>query len=170
MQSLESLQSEKWQLENELDKITIKKYGSTPWKPGVQDQFKSESYSYKEYTDPQKAYQLRNRIEYLDGQIRTYAERARAEREREEFLINSRTPTYEYTSAGKRQTTKNPALAARYDAQHRFFGMNKFQQTMARVTGQKRKFDRLWQKAASMSMNAAQQEQIAEELNGMFRR
>lgn len=168
MESLDSLKARKNALEEELDSITIERHGSTPWGPGVTDQFKSESYGYKEYTDPKRAYQLRNEIEYLDGQIRNYAENARMEREREEALIESRIPKYEYVSAGVSQTTKNPAIAARYNAQHRFFGMSKLEQTLMRITGQKKKFDCLWAKAGTQ--NLEQQEAIAEELNGMFRR
>lgn len=168
MESLESLRSRKAGLEAELERITIKRYGSTPWASGVQDQFKSESYSYNQYTNPERAYQLKNEIERLDGQIRTYAQRARAEREREEALIESRIPKYGYVSAGVSQTSHNPAIAARYNAQQRFFGMNKFQQTLLKITGQKRKFDRLWSKAGSASLK--QQQEIADELNDMFKR
>lgn len=119
-----------------LRKVTIKKYGSTPCAAGVQDQFKSESYSYNQYTNPERAYQLRNQIELLDTQIKTYAQRARAERE--EALVESRIPKYDYVSAGVAQTSHNPAIAARYNAQQRFFGMNKLQQTIMKITDQKR--------------------------------
>ncbi len=167
MESLDVLKQRKQELENELKKITVEKHGSTPWAPGVYDQHKSDSYSYKEYTDSSKAYKLKDEIEYIDNQIRTYAERARQERERAEFIKDSQTTKYEYTQAGETKTTTNPAIAARYNAQARLFGMSKVKQTMMTITGQKKKFKKLWLKGASQ--NAQTQEQVAEELNKMFR-
>lgn len=74
---------------------------------------------------------------------------------------------YEYTAGGETHFTHNKAIAARYDAQHRFFGMNKLQKSLATITGQKRKFKKLWYKA--MSENKTTQEEVSEELNRMFR-
>lgn len=167
MESLNSLKMQLASAKAELEEITIKKSGSTPWRPGVLDQHKSDSYSYEEYTDVSKAYRLKDRIAYLENQIKTYAERATVEREREQTLRESNTTKFEYISAGKEQTTKNPAIAARYDAQQRLFGMNKLQRSMATLSGQKRKFKKLWVKANTT--NEKTQEQVAFELNKMFR-
>lgn len=167
MESLSSLQAELREAERELERITIRKYGDVPWAPGVQDSFHSESYSYDTYTDAGKAARLKSKIANLKSQIDTYPERARAEREREEELRQSRIPKYDYVVAGKKETTTNPALAARYDAQHRFFGASKVQQTLYRVTGQYRKFDKLWNKVGTT--NKTTQQEIADELNKLFR-
>lgn len=167
MESLESLKSRQRELEKELEKITINHYSTTPWAPGVQDQFKSESHAYQQYTDIDKARRLKNEIANLENQIRTYASRAQTERERQEALIDMQRPRYEYTAAGVTETTRNPALAARYEAQQRLYGMNKLQQTLMAITGQKRKFKKLWLKSASASTKT--QEEVAEELNKLFR-
>lgn len=168
MESLQSLQDRKRQAEYDLERITIKKHGSSPWAAGVQDQHKSDSYSYNEYTDVSKAYRLIDEIKYLDNQIATYGKRAQAERDREEFIRESQIPKYGYTAGGQTMETKSKALAARYDAQHRFFAMSKLKQTMAKMNGQYKKFQQLWNKAANQ-LNEQQQEQVSEELNKLFR-
>ena len=167
MESLESLKNKKRQLEYELDKITIKKHGSTHWAPGVYDQHKSESYSYDEYTDSSKAYKLKDEIEYLTHQIETYAKRAREEREAKEFWEDNQRQKYSYTQGGERLETTNPAIAARYNAQHRFFGMSKVRQTMAKINGQYGKFKKLWDNAQTISEE--KQQEYAEKLNKLFR-
>ena len=167
MESLDSLKTQLRDAKEELEKITIKKHGSVPWAPGVLDQHKSESYSYEEYTDVSKAYRLKARITDLENQIKTYAQRAQAEREREKAIRDSQIPKYDYISAGKTQTTRNPAIAARYNAQHRLFGMNKLKQTIMTLSGQKRKFKKLWIRAVTTDKKT--QEQVAFELNKMFR-
>lgn len=167
MESLYSLKAQLRDAEEELEKITIRKHGSVPWALGVMDQYKSESYSYKEYTDVSKAYRLKDKIADLENRINTYARRAQEEREREQAIIDSQRPKYDYTVAGKTQTSTNPAIAARYNAQQRFFGMNKLKQTMMRLSGQKRKFSKLWWKANMPDKKT--QEQVAFELNKMFR-
>lgn len=165
MESLDSLKTQLSNAKAELEKITIKKHGSVPWAPGVLDQYKSESYSYEEYTDVSKAYRLKDRIADLENQIKTYAQRAQVEREK--AIRDSQIPKYDYTSAGKTQTTTNPAIAARYNAQQRLFGMNKLKQTIMTLSGQKRKLQKLWIKANTT--NKKTQEQVALELNKMFR-
>ena len=167
MQSLDYLKAQLRDAKEELEKITIKKHGSVAWAPGVTDQHKSDSYSYEEYTDVSKAYKLKDRIADLENQIENYAQIAQAEREREKAIRDSEIPRYEYTSAGKTQTSTNPAIAARYNAQQRLFGMNKLKQTIMTVSGQKRKFKKLWIKANTT--NERTQEQVAFELNKMFR-
>lgn len=79
----------------------------------------------------------------------------------------SQTKEYEYSSLGKIQTTTNSGNDARYDAQHRFFGVSKLNQTILTLSGQKRKFKRLWIKASNN--NEKTQEQVAYELNKIFR-
>lgn len=167
MESLTDLIARRSILEEELDNITIKNYTSTAWNPGVMDQHKSESYSYDEYTDATKAYRLKEQIANLNYQIYNYAELAQNERKSQEALKKSQMTQYEYTTAGKTETTTNPAIAARSEAQKRFYGMNKLQQTMLTITGQKKKFKQLWMKA--VTPNKDTQEQVADELNKMFR-
>ena len=167
MESYESLQERKNQLENESKAITIKKHGSTPWRPGVQDQYKSESYSYDEYTDVSKAYKLKEQIAYVDHLMKTYGQRVKEQQAMEAALRESEIPKYSYEIAGKQEETKNPAIAARYDAQHRLHGMSKLKQTIAKVTGQQRKFKKLWLQAATD--NKKTQEEVAMEINKMFR-
>lgn len=62
----------------------------------------------------------------------------------------------------------NVAIKARKEAQHRFFGMNKFQQTVAKITGKHKKFKKLWYKAADY-LSEEQKKEVAEELGKMFR-
>lgn len=81
MRSLSELKTELADLEYQLEKITIKKSGSSPWAPGVYDQHKSNSYSYNEYTDYALATQLQESINKIKYQIANYAELAQAERE-----------------------------------------------------------------------------------------
>lgn len=163
MESLEYLKEKRNSLAKELESITVKRHASTAWRPGVQDQYKSESYSYEEYLDPKRAYELKQSIAYLDNQIRTYAERYQEEQRRKEASI----PKYNYTVSGKQEATKNPAIAARYDAQNRLFGKSKLEQALLTLTGQKRKFKKLWIKAVSSDTRT--QEQVAFEINKMFR-
>ena len=144
MESLESLKNQKRNLENELASITLKKSASTPWNIGVQDQYKSESYNFEEYTDYKKAYELKDKIANLDYQINTY------EREVQERLNDAQKSRYNYESI-EGENNNNPAIAARYNAQNRLFGITKLQQTIAKVSGQKRKFDKLWYKAISLN-------------------
>lgn len=168
MESLQSLKNRKKQAEYELEKITIKKHGSSHWAPGVQDQHKSNSYSYNEYTDVSKAYRLIDEIKNLENQISTYGQRAQAEREREKFIRESQIPKYGYTAGGQSMETQSKALAARYDAQHRFFAMSKLKQTIVKMNGQYKKFQQLWNKASNQ-LNEQQQEKVSEELNKLFR-
>lgn len=99
--------------------------------------------------------------------METYGQRMQAERKQYEETIANRKPKYDYTVAGKKQQTTSPAIAARYDAQLRYFGMSKFRRVVARVTGQKRKFDKLWLQAGNKSIEKDQQ--VADELSKMFR-
>ena len=167
MESLNNLKERLSFAKNELDKITIKKHNTIPWNQGVQDQYNSNSFTYEEYTDVCKAYKLKAEIFKLEDQIATYSQRVQQEREMEKNIKESQIKKYEYSSLGKTQTTTNPAIAARYDAQHRFFGMSKLNQTILTLSGQKRKFKRLWIKASTT--NEKTQEQVAFELNKMFR-
>lgn len=168
MESLRSLENRKRQAEYDLERLTIKKYGTKPWDPGVQDQYKSDSYSYNEYTDPKRAYELIEEIKKLERQIKDYAKDAQAERERQEIMRESKIPKYEYTTGGKKEVTESKALAARYNAQQRFFAMGKFKQTLSKINGQHRKFKKLWHKAAHQ-LSEQEQETVAKELNQLFR-
>jgi hypothetical protein len=81
------------------------------------------------------------------------------------------TPLYnldEKNTLGRTSSSNNPAIQARYDAQQRLFGMSKFKQTIAKVTGQQRKFKKLWNRASDY-LNDNQKQEVASELNKMFR-
>lgn len=108
----------------------------------------------------------------VDEQILTNSQTLYEEgqREREQAIQDyNATAKYTYTAGGEEHKTNNPALAARYDAQHRFFGMSKTKQAMAKMTGQWKKFDKLWNKSTD-DLSLEEQEEIAKELNSMFRK
>ncbi len=86
----------------------------------------------------------------------------------EDKTVKSEDGTYHYVAGGKREKTTNRAIAARYNAQNRFFGMNRVQQTMAKMSGKWREFEKLWNKVALSS--SEEQEEIADKLDLMFRR
>ena len=108
----------------------------------------------------------------VDEQILTNSQTLYEEgqREREQAIQDyNATAKYTYTAGGEEHKTNNPALAARYDAQHRFFGMSKTKQAMAKMTGQWKKFDKLWNKSTD-DLSLEEQEEVAKELNSMFRK
>ena len=76
---------------------------------------------------------------------------------------------YTYISGEETKTTTNAAIAARYNAQHRFFGLNKMLQTTNRIRGTWAKFEKLWREAAQVT-DEKEIQQVADELNQMFRR
>lgn len=168
MENYQELLQRRNQLEAELERISVKKHGSTPWTPGVQDQYRSDSYSYTEFTDKSKGMQLQRELAKVQEAINTYAQRARREREQEELAKQRASEKYSYSVGGEARKTSNPAMAARYDAQHRFFALNKVQKTIATITGQKKKWEELWKKTAD-ARSPEQQEEIAKQLDGMFR-
>ncbi len=168
MESLESLRQTQKMLEKELDSLTVKKEESHKWGAGIQDQFDSSSYTYEEYLDPARAYAIKEELVRVKHQIQTYAQRATEERNVIEHNRERSIPKYEYSVSGEQRETQNPAMAARYNTRDRFYGRTKLQQTMAKVTGQKRKFETLWRKAAAAE-SLEEQQKIANQLNGMFR-
>jgi len=62
----------------------------------------------------------------------------------------------------------NKAIDARKDAQQRFFAMSKTKQAMAKLTGKYGKFKKLWNKASD-PLSRQEQEQVAAELDSMFK-
>ena len=91
----------------------------------------------------------------------------REQKEMEEYYANAK---YSYTAGTEQKKTNNHALAARYDAQHRFFGMSKTKQALAKMTGQWKKFNKLWNKATDIDLSPEEQEEIAGKLDSMFKR
>lgn len=85
-----------------------------------------------------------------------------------ERTIKSEDGMYHYVAGGQKQRTTNPAMAARYNAQHRFFGMSKLEQTIAKMNGKWAAFRKLWDQAATM--DKTEQEEVAQKLDLMFRR
>ena len=168
MESLESLKQTQKMLEKELESLTIKKVESHKWGAGILDQFDSSSYSYEEYINPSRAYAIKDELAKIKYQIQTYAQRAMTERNTVEFNKDLSTRKYGYQVSGEFRESENPAMAARYNTKDRFYGKSKLQQTLAKVTGQKKKFETLWRKAAAAE-NLEEQQKIANELNGMFR-
>lgn len=86
----------------------------------------------------------------------------------EERTVKSSDGMYHYVAGTDHERTSNRALAARYNAQHRFFGMSKLEQTLAKMSGKWARFGELWDRA--LTTNEAEQHEIADELDLMFRR
>ncbi len=168
MESLESLQARKKELEKELSYLVVKKSGNQKWASGIQDQYDTKSYTYEEYLNPQKAYALKDEISKLDYEIKTYAQRARNQREAQEEIKQMHSQKYNYMSNGQMERTDNPAMAARYTTRDRFYNESKVKQAIAKLTGQKKKFEALWRKAGNVE-TIEEQQKIADELNKMFR-
>ncbi len=76
---------------------------------------------------------------------------------------------YHYKAGSVFAKTTNRAMAARYNAQSRFFGMSKFEQTLAKMNGSWKKFNDLWQKVGDLR-SSEENEQLADQLDQMFRR
>ena len=118
-------------------------------------------------------YDNRKRISEIDSQLREYEEKKRKaekfkaveeeRRRREKFEEDMIT----YTVAGRTEKTLNPAIAARYRAQARYFNMSKSKQLFAKVTLQYAKFEKLW--GAALTTKKNEQQKIAGKLNKMFR-
>lgn len=168
MEKYESLIAEKHRLEQELQKISRRVTSTTPWAPGVTDQFHTESREYTEYTDPQKAQKLMAELKDVEHLIDTYAMRAREEQMREKARIEAQKPKYGYVQGGEQMETTSMSMAARYNAQARFFGMSKLKQTLAKVNGQWRLFQQLWIKAVNPATPEIEKE-VTDKLNKMFR-
>ena len=127
------------------------------------DPFKE--FTYKEpinadlYTDPKKAAAALNKILRLQEEIR--------QAKMEKANPKPKDRMYTYYRGKERETTPDHALAARYNAQHRFFGMGKVKQTMAKLKGQKKKFDKLWTEA--IVADPEKKEEVAQQLDKLFR-
>ncbi len=87
---------------------------------------------------------------------------------KEDKTVKSSDGMYHYVAGGKEQKTTNKAMAARYNAQNRFFGMSKLEQTAARMSGKWGKFKQMWEQAATMDKE--KQDEVAQKLDLMFRR
>lgn len=111
------------------------------------------------YTDPKKATAALNRILRLQQEIRE----AKMERANPKPISRM----YTYYQGTERQTTPDHALAARYNAQHRFFGMSKFKRTMSKLNGQHKKFNKLWTDAITVEND--KKEEVAQQLDKLFR-
>lgn len=95
-------------------------------------------------------------------------EEVREEVKEEASTIKAEDGMYHYIAGEEEQKTTNKAMAARYNAQHRFFGMSKLEQTVARMNGKWAIFKKLWDQAATM--DKSEQEEVAQKLDLMFRR
>lgn len=116
--------------------------------------------------DSEEAYERHIQAQGEMARAKMESERAAEEKARQEEF--EATAKYSYEAGGKVYKTNDRALAARYDAQHRFFGMSKTKQAIAKITGQYRKFSKLWNMTGNLS--AEQQEIVADKLDSMFRR
>lgn len=156
MESLESLEKRLKQTEKNLERITKNPNSNIP--------YTDDGYADDKYIDRFLAASLISTIESLKEQIDTYPNREEIERKQRE----SKNPTYEYTAGGEKETTNNPAMSARYDAQHRFFEMGKMRKAFTKINGQYKKFGKLWDQALE-SDNEKEQQEIAQQLNKLFR-
>lgn len=157
------LNSKLMDLENQLESITIRGEYTSPWAPGVTDQYKIDTYSTIQYTNPEKANKLKAEIRRIKDSIERY--RANIQRQEAEKYENGE--KYYYKANGEMLETDNPAIAARYNAQNRFYGESKIKQVMYVITLQKKKFDKLWMKSAAAYGD--KQEEIARDLDKLFR-
>ena len=119
--------------------------------------------------NPWEASEWKKEVERLEYKIKIAKEEAYHTDVQDK--LQSKAPNsheYTYVIDRKKEVTSNPALAARYNAQNRLFGMGKLRKALVSMTGQKRKFKELWD--SSKTNDRDNQEKIAEELNKMFRR
>ena len=72
------------------------------------------------------------------------------------------------TSNENNYISDNKAIQAQHEARNRFYGMSKFKQSLARITGKKKKFEILANKAYD-TISEMEQQQVANEINKMFR-
>ena len=121
----------------------------------IEDIMENGDYA-KEYDNIQK---LRDIIHHEKVQLEYIQRQERS---------GSREKEYSYESGWETHLTENPAIAARYDAQHRMFRMNKVKKIISTITGQKRKFKKLWRKAG-LTTDKYEQEDLAEKMNKLFR-
>ena len=155
MANLKNLEDELWVAQKELLDLRRDTRTFDPFK-----EFTSrELINADLYTDPKKATIALNKILRLQKEIRD----AKIEKANPKPIAR----TYTYYEGTERKTTPDHALAARYNAQHRFFGMGKFKQTMAKLKGQKKKFDKLWTDA--LVADPEKNEQVAQQLDKLFR-
>lgn len=106
---------------------------------------------------------IKEAIEQETNRLGREASIARVRQEQEERAERYRNSKYTYEAGGKEYKTNNPALAARYDAQHRFFGLSKMKQSLYKLNGQYDRFDKLWN-----MVDSPNKEQVAEELDSLF--
>lgn len=91
MTDIYRLQSELEQKERELASMTTHVVKDVQWRPGVQDQSHSESYSYDQYSDPSRANALKRDIERLRKEIedaprmKAMEEEAKMSRDQQKF-------------------------------------------------------------------------------------
>ena len=91
MADIYRLQSELEQKERELASMTTHVVKDVQWRPGVQDQSHSESYSYDQYSDPSRANALKRDIERLRKEIedaprmKAMEEEAKMRRDQQKF-------------------------------------------------------------------------------------
>ncbi len=107
-------------------------------------------------------------VKPLAPEVTETHEEVREEVKEETRTVKADDGMYHYRAGEEEQRTTNRAMAARYNAQHRFFGMSKLEQTVARMNGKWAIFKKLWDQAATM--DRAEQEEVAEKLDLMFRR
>ena len=74
---------------------------------------------------------------------------------------------YEARMQEEKERELHPGNVARYDAKNRFYNMNKFRQTLARVTGQWKKFEKLSKETSTFDLD--KEKEVAEKLDKMFR-
>lgn len=88
---------------------------------------------------------------------------ARSQETKNEKNDSSMSGQYSYEVADDSSKTSNRALAARYDAQQRFFAASKMKQALYKLNGQYAKFEELWHKVDSKD-----KEKVANELDQLF--
>lgn len=79
---------------------------------------------------------------------------------------------YSYYAERDKAPVSNPYIEARNAAKDRLYGMGKLKRTLMTVTGQKKKFEKLWRQASMAYTTPPTQEEgekIISQLDNMFR-
>ena len=104
----------------------------------------------RDYSNLTRASQIIQEIEELNNEINIYYNK-----------IKQRNDEYKHLN-------ESPAIAARYEAQERLLHLSKEERQLAALNGEKERFHHLWLKANTV--NEQTQQEVAEELNRMFRK
>jgi len=140
-----------------IEKLEEVKLQYTSWLSHNYNKADSEEFKQnKEYVE-----QIENEIKQLHEKLRT-AEIFPEKKFETEISKSSPNLSQEYGSSGY------SAIDAQKEARERFYGMSKFKMAVAKITGKKKKFEALANKAYD-SMTPQEEQALANEIGKMFR-